>query len=103
MWDDSPRAPQHFFEAGVPILAICYGQQAMAEQLGGRVAPSDNREFGRAFIHIIGESMLFDGLWKPGESHQVWMSHGDRVEALPEGFSVVASSNAGKRSRCCRC
>jgi len=92
MWDDSPRAPQHFFDAGVPILAICYGQQTMAHQLGGRVAPSDNREFGRAFIEIIGESMLFDGLWKAGESHQVWMSHGDRVEALPEGFSVVAAS-----------
>ncbi len=92
MWDDSPRAPQHFFDAGLPILAICYGQQTMAHQLGGRVAPSDNREFGRAFIEIIGESMLFDGLWKPGELHQVWMSHGDRVEALPEGFSVVAAS-----------
>ena len=92
MWDDSPRAPQHFFEAGVPILAICYGQQTMAQQLGGRVAPSDNREFGRAFIEIVGDSMLFDGLWKPGESHQVWMSHGDRVEALPEGFTVVAAS-----------
>ena len=92
MWDDSPRAPQHFFDAGVPILAICYGQQTMAHQLGGRVAPSDDREFGRAFIEIVGESMLFDGLWKPGESHQVWMSHGDRVEALPEGFSVVARS-----------
>jgi GMP synthase (glutamine-hydrolysing) len=92
MWEDSPRAPQHFFAAGVPILAICYGQQTMAHQLGGRVAPSDNREFGRAFIKILGESMLFDGLWKPGESHQVWMSHGDRVEALPEGFGVVATS-----------
>ena len=92
MWDDSPRAPQHFFDAGVPILAICYGQQTMAHQLGGRVAPSDNREFGRAFIEITGESVLFDGLWTPGERHQVWMSHGDRVEALPEGFSVVASS-----------
>jgi GMP synthase (glutamine-hydrolysing) len=92
MWDDSPRAPQHFFDAGIPILAICYGQQTMAQQLGGRVAPSDNREFGRAFIDIVGDSMLFDGLWKPGESHQVWMSHGDRVEALPEGFSVVARS-----------
>jgi GMP synthase (glutamine-hydrolysing) len=92
MWEDSPRAPQHFFDAGVPILAICYGQQTMAHQLGGRVAPSDDREFGRAFIEISGESMLFDGLWKQGESHQVWMSHGDRVEALPEGFSVVAKS-----------
>jgi GMP synthase (glutamine-hydrolysing) len=92
MWDDSPRAPQHFFEAGVPILAICYGQQTMAQQLGGRVAPSDDREFGRAFIEIVGESMLFDGLWKRGERHQVWMSHGDRVEALPDGFAVVAAS-----------
>jgi GMP synthase (glutamine-hydrolysing) len=92
MWDDSPRAPAHFFEAGLPVLGICYGQQAMAEQLGGKVAPSDNREFGRAFIEITGESALFDGLWKPGERHQVWMSHGDRVERLPEGFSVVASS-----------
>jgi GMP synthase (glutamine-hydrolysing) len=92
MWDDSPRAPQNFFECGLPILAICYGQQTMAHQLGGRVAPSDNREFGRAFIDIIRDSMLFDGLWKPGETHQVWMSHGDRVEALPDGFTVVARS-----------
>jgi len=92
MWHESPRAPQHFFDAGVPILAICYGQQTMAHQLGGRVAPSDDREFGRAFIEIVGDSMLFDGLWKPGETHQVWMSHGDRVEALPDGFTVVAKS-----------
>ena len=56
MWDDSPRAPQHFFDAGVPILAICYGQQTMAHQLGGMVAPSDSREFGRAFIEIVGDS-----------------------------------------------
>jgi len=92
MWEDSPRAPQHFFDRGLPILAICYGQQTMAHQLGGRVASSDNREFGRAFIDVVGESALFDGLWKVGESHQVWMSHGDRVEALPDGFKVVAQS-----------
>jgi GMP synthase (glutamine-hydrolysing) len=92
MWDDSPRAPQHFFDAGVPILAICYGQQTMAHQLGGVVAASDNREFGRAFIEIIAESALFDGLWHVGEKHQVWMSHGDRVEKLPDGFSIVARS-----------
>jgi GMP synthase (glutamine-hydrolysing) len=92
MWDDSPRAPQHFFDAGVPILAICYGQQTMAHQLGGMVAPSDSREFGRAFIEIVGDSMLFDGLWSKSERHQVWMSHGDRVETLPEGFKVVAHS-----------
>src|SRR5687767_12209484 len=58
MWEDSPRAPQHLFDAGIPILAICYGQQTMAHQLGGEVAPSDNREFGRAFIHITGNSSL---------------------------------------------
>ena len=92
MWDDSPRAPQQFFDAGLPILAICYGQQTMAHQLGGQVAPSESREFGRAFIEVTGESVLFDGLWKPGELHQVWMSHGDRVEALPAGFNVVARS-----------
>jgi GMP synthase (glutamine-hydrolysing) len=91
-WRDSPRAPQQLFDAGVPVLAICYGQQTMAHQLGGRVAPSESREFGRAFIEITGESVLFDGLWRKGETHQVWMSHGDRVEALPEGFSVVARS-----------
>jgi len=92
MWDDSPRAPQHFFDAGLPILAICYGQQTMAHQLGGTVAPSDNREFGRAFIEVIDDSALFDGLWSVGDTHQVWMSHGDRVEALPDGFKIVARS-----------
>jgi GMP synthase (glutamine-hydrolysing) A subunit len=99
MWEDSPRAPEHFFSSGLPILGICYGQQAMAEQLGGRVAPSDNREFGRAFIDIIDDSALFDGLWKVGEKHQVWMSHGDRVEQLPEGFRIVAKSEGSPPTR----
>ena len=92
MWDDSPRTPQHLFDAGLPILAICYGQQTMAHQLGGLVATSDNKEFGRAFIEVVAPSALFDGLWQVGESHQVWMSHGDRVERLPEGFAIVARS-----------
>jgi len=92
MWEDSPRAPQHFFDRGLPILGICYGQQTMAHQLGGVVAPGDNREFGRAFIDIIDHSALFDGLWDVGQSHQVWMSHGDRVEQLPDGFKIVARS-----------
>ncbi|HEX8256884.1 MAG TPA: glutamine-hydrolyzing GMP synthase [Allosphingosinicella sp.] len=91
-WEDSPRAPQQLLEAGLPVMGICYGQQTMAQQLGGSVAPSDNREFGRAFIDITGQSSLFDGLWSPGERHQVWMSHGDRVERLPDGFKVVAQS-----------
>ena len=93
MWDDSPRAPQHFFDLGLPILAICYGQQTMAQQLGGLVASSDGgKEFGRAYIDVVAPSALFDGLWSVGEKHQVWMSHGDRVERLPEGFAVVAQS-----------
>ncbi len=91
-WADSPRAPQHLFDAGLPILAICYGQQTMAHQLGGSVATSDAKEFGRAFIDVVAPSALFDGLWQVGEKHQVWMSHGDRVERLPDGFSIVARS-----------
>ncbi|SME99427.1 GMP synthase (glutamine-hydrolyzing) [Tistlia consotensis] len=90
--ETSPRAPQTVFELGVPILGICYGQQAMAAGLGGKVEPSDHQEFGRAFLKIEQPCRLYDGLWQPGERHQVWMSHGDRVEALPAGFRVVATS-----------
>jgi GMP synthase (glutamine-hydrolysing) len=90
--EQSPRAPQFLFEAGVPVLGICYGQQLMAEQLGGRVVTGDHSEFGRAFVEIKDECALFDGLWKPGEKHQVWMSHGDKVDMLPPGFRIVAQS-----------
>ncbi|HEX8533286.1 MAG TPA: glutamine-hydrolyzing GMP synthase [Allosphingosinicella sp.] len=90
---DSPRASERLFEAGVPMLGICYGQQLMAEQLGGRVVNGDHAEFGRAFIEVKEECPLFDGLWAPGEKHQVWMSHGDKVERLPEGFRIVAQSD----------
>ena len=91
--EDSPRAPQFLFEAGVPMLGICYGQQLMAEQLGGKVVTGDHSEFGRAFIEVQDECALFDGLWAPGEKHQVWMSHGDKVDALPPGFRIVAQSD----------
>jgi GMP synthase (glutamine-hydrolysing) len=90
---DSPRAAEELFQAGVPMLGICYGQQLMAEQLGGRVVNGDHSEFGRAFIDIKDECPLFDGLWAPGERHQVWMSHGDKVERLPDGFRIVAQSD----------
>jgi GMP synthase (glutamine-hydrolysing) len=89
----SPKAPQAVFAAGVPVLGICYGEQTMCAELGGKVTPSDHREFGRAFIEIVRDCHLFDGLWSTGEKHQVWMSHGDRVEAIPEGFEVVAKSD----------
>ena len=90
--EDSPRAPQAIFDSGLPLLAICYGQQTLHQQLGGRVVTSDQKEFGRAFIEIVAPSALFDGLWSVGEKHQVWMSHGDRVETLAPGFDVVAQS-----------
>ncbi|MGH6659260.1 MAG: glutamine-hydrolyzing GMP synthase, partial [Sphingomicrobium sp.] len=89
---DSPRAPQALFDSGVPLLGICYGQQTLHQQLGGTVITSDQKEFGRAFIEVVAPSALFDGLWQVGESHQVWMSHGDRVESLAPGFAVAAKS-----------
>jgi GMP synthase (glutamine-hydrolysing) len=89
---NSPRAPMEVFHMGVPVLGICYGFQTMCEQLGGRVTGSDHREFGRAFIEVTGESALFEGLWPKGAREQVWMSHGDRVDALPPGFRSVAVS-----------
>ncbi|MGN6552062.1 MAG: glutamine-hydrolyzing GMP synthase [Pararhizobium sp.] len=88
----SPRAPQAIFESGLPVLGICYGEQVMCAQLGGRVEGGHHREFGRAFLEIESESALFDGVWAKGTRHQVWMSHGDRVTALPEGFSAIGTS-----------
>ena len=89
---DTPRAPQSLFEMGIPILGICYGQQAMCEQLGGRVEASDDQEFGRAFVEVSDDCPLFDGVWQSEQRHQVWMSHGDRVIDLPPGFRVVGTS-----------
>src|SRR3954451_3707182 len=93
--DISPRAPQAIFEAGVPVLGICYGEQAMAAQLGGQVEGGHHREFGRAEVEVVREAALFDGVWQKGGKYPVWMSHGDRVTRLPEGFEVIGiSSNA---------
>jgi len=90
----APRAPEIVFRFGVPVLGICYGMQTMCDELGGRVALSDHQEFGRAFIDILDDCLLFHGLWPKGAREQVWMSHGDRVDALPAGFRAVAASDA---------
>ena len=95
--EGSPRAPQMLFEAGVPILGICYGQQVMSHQLGGEVRPGhetgEGGEFGRAFLTVTKPCALFDGLWSEGERHQVWMSHGDKVTRFAPGFEIVATSD----------
>jgi GMP synthase (glutamine-hydrolysing) len=89
----TPRAPDIVFDLKVPLLGICYGQQTLCAQLGGRVEPSSHREFGRAFVEVTGTCLLLDGLWAPGDRDQVWMSHGDRVIELPPGFKVVGASD----------
>ncbi|GBD23103.1 GMP synthase [glutamine-hydrolyzing] [bacterium HR29] len=87
--EGAPRAPEWVFEAGVPVLGICYGMQLLAHQLGGRVGPSLEREYGPARIELLAEIPLFAGL--PREL-DVWMSHGDRIEEVPPGFQVAARS-----------
>ncbi|MEO1251079.1 MAG: glutamine-hydrolyzing GMP synthase [Pseudomonadota bacterium] len=91
--ETSPRAPEVIFGLGVPILGICYGEQTICAQLGGDVENSDHREFGRAIVEVASESPLFDGVWQQGSRHQVWMSHGDRVNRLPDGFEAIAKSD----------
>ena len=90
--ENAPSAPQEIFASGVPVLGICYGEQTMAKQLGGTVESGHHREFGRADVEIIKDCALFDGVWNVGAKYPVWMSHGDRVTKLPEGFAVVGIS-----------
>jgi len=89
----TPRVAQGLLDAGVPILGICYGEQALVAGLGGQVEGGHSREFGRAELEITGDTPLFQDLWRPGERAPVWMSHGDRVTKLPPGFRAVAVSN----------
>ncbi|GLW59653.1 GMP synthase [glutamine-hydrolyzing] [Hydrogenophilus thermoluteolus] len=93
------RAPQAVFELGVPVLGICYGMQTMAEQLGGKVAPSGKREFGYAEVRLRNHSPLFEGIEdrrdESGRAYlEVWMSHGDAVVMLPPGFQVIAENDS---------
>jgi GMP synthase (glutamine-hydrolysing) len=93
VFDSPPLAPQLVFDLGVPVLGICYGMQTMAAQLGGEVEPSDEREFGFAEVTLTEQSDLLGGLPDDAKgSLNVWMSHGDRVNKLPEGFTAIASS-----------
>ena len=89
---EAPQVPQVVFTLGVPVLGICYGQQALCAQLGGAVESGPSREFGRAILDIQAPCRLFDSVWQPGDTPQVWMSHGDRITRLPEGFKAVAAS-----------
>ena len=88
----SPKAPDAVFALGIPVLGICYGEQLICQQLGGKVEKSDHREFGRAEVEVKSTSKLFDDVWENGKSYSIWMSHGDSVTKIPEGFKVIAST-----------
>ena len=90
--DESPAADHALFETGVPVLGICYGEQTICAQLGGKVESGHHREFGRAEIEVTKASPLFEGFAEVGRPETVWMSHGDRVTAIPSGFEVIAVS-----------
>jgi len=99
--EGSPRAPEYVFNAGIPVLGICYGMQTMAEQLGGGVESSEHKEFGYAAVEVVTESQLFknieDHIGANGNAElDVWMSHGDKVSAIPEGFVQVAKTPSCK-------
>ena len=90
--EGTPTVPPAVFTAGVPVLGICYGEQAMVSHFGGQVEGGHAREFGRAELQIIDDTPLFEGVFQVGEKAPVWMSHGDRVTRLPPGFRAVGIS-----------
>ena len=88
----SPAADPFVYESGLPVLGICYGQQTMCAALGGGVESADEREFGRADVKIIKESPIFADIGDIGAETRVWMSHGDRVSKIPQGFDIIGIS-----------
>ncbi len=96
--DDTLKAPDYVFEFGVPVLGICYGMQTMAQQLGGKVEGSAKQEFGFARVERVADDQLLGGLVDisvdGGDFIDVWMSHGDKVVKLPEGFSQLAKTDS---------
>lgn len=92
--EQSPKVTDAVLEMGVPVLGICYGQQLMCSMLGGEVQSANEREFGRAQVDIVADSLLTRDVWSEGDKAQVWMSHGDRVESIPDGFAVIAKTDS---------
>ena len=97
--DESPKAPAFLYDCGVPILGICYGMQSLAEEFGGKVVASSKSEFGFAQVNSVKSSRLLDGIYDRIEGdgcHQldVWMSHGDKVTEIPEGFEIIAGTDS---------
>jgi GMP synthase (glutamine-hydrolysing) len=88
----SPKVNSIVLKMNIPVLGICYGQQGLCDALGGTVETHDHREFGRAELTITQNSPLFKGFWEKDTSHQVWMSHGDRITELPDGFEVIGTT-----------
>ncbi len=99
--NDAPKAPENLFSLGLPLLGICYGMQTMAIQLGGKVESSNVSEFGYAQIHAEKNSPLTNGLLSESEKLDVWMSHGDKVSQLPEGFDVLAATESAPIAAMC--
>ncbi len=89
---EAPRCDPRVFEMGIPILGICYGMQLIAQQLGGRVIPSEKREYGKAKLTLEHDGELFKGVGRKGSQIQVWMSHGDQVHTMPSGFQAIGRS-----------
>lgn len=91
--ENKPEVSEFIFHLNLPVLGICYGQQTMVSQMGGKVESSDHQEFGKALVRVNNRCKLFDGVWNVSSEYQVWMSHGDRVTELPSGFEQVAKSD----------
>jgi len=100
--ESAPQGDRALLQASVPVLGICYGMQWIVQACGGRVVPGETREYGFAQIQLEEESDLFHGLGGPGDRLTVWMSHGDRIDALPEGFRCLAGSRGAPWAACCR-
>ncbi|MFZ4541666.1 MAG: glutamine-hydrolyzing GMP synthase [Rickettsiales bacterium] len=90
----SPTIDPAVFGLGLPVLGICYGEQLICDLLGGKVEPGDTREFGRAEVNVVSDNALFKDVWSVGSQQQVWMSHGDKVSKLPDGFKVTAKTGS---------